>query len=53
MLCYNRGWLEQYVESENSEGKEIKIGFQCVFLKYFTIVPTAHDSDVSVIRDFA
>jgi hypothetical protein len=28
MLCYNRGWLEQYVESENSEGKEIKlIGF--------------------------
>ncbi|CAB4011100.1 Hypothetical predicted protein [Paramuricea clavata] len=27
MLCYNRGWVEQYVESENSEGKKIKIGF--------------------------
>ena len=34
LLCYSRGWVKQYVESKNSEGKQIKI--VCVFLKYFT-----------------
>ena len=27
LLCYNSGWVRQYVARENSEGKEIKIGF--------------------------
>ena len=31
MLYYNRGWVEQCVENENSEGKEIKIGFSAYF----------------------
>ena len=31
MSCYNRCWVEQYVESENRESKEIKIGFSVYF----------------------
>jgi hypothetical protein len=31
LLCYNRACVEQYVKSENSEGKEIKIGFSAYF----------------------
>jgi hypothetical protein len=33
MLYYNRGWVEQCVENENSQGKEIKIGLVPI-LKY-------------------
>jgi hypothetical protein len=32
LLCYNRAWIEQYVESENSKDKYIKIGFSAYFL---------------------
>jgi hypothetical protein len=31
LFCYNRAWIEQYVESENSKGKWIKIGFSAYF----------------------
>jgi hypothetical protein len=38
--CYNRSWVQKYVESENSEGKEIKIDLAkfSVFLKYFITI---------------
>jgi hypothetical protein len=32
-LCYSRGWVKQYVESKNSEGKQIKIVFSAYFWK--------------------
>ena len=35
LLCYSRGWVKQYAESKNSEGKEIKIGFSVFFLIFY------------------
>jgi hypothetical protein len=56
LLCYSRGWVKQYVESKNSEGKQIKIVFSEYFWKILPpnmVVPPVHDTcDVSYIRDF-
>jgi hypothetical protein len=40
LFCYSRGWVKQYAESKNSEGKEIKIGFSFT-TKYGS--PPVHD----------
>jgi hypothetical protein len=56
MLCYSRGWVKQYVESKNSEGKQIKIVFSAYFWNILPpnmVVPPVHDTcDVMYIRDF-
>ena len=55
MLCYKGSRVKQYVESENSEGKEIKIGFSAYFWNINIWPPLARmrndTCDVRFIRD--